>query len=74
MSEHHPDPTWKQVVAWVNARRIELIDDLDSLSADEVARRDAAVRRDELLTLLGIPSVLAAEEKIENPAKPRAQY
>jgi len=74
VSEKHPDPTWNQVVAWVNARRVELIDDLDSLNADEQSRRDAAVRRDELLTLLGIPSVLAAEERIENPAKPRAQY
>jgi hypothetical protein len=74
VSEKHPDPTWNQVVAWVNARRIELIDDLDSMNSDEVARRDAAVRRDELLTLLGIPSVLAAAEKVEAPVKPRAQY
>ena len=71
---HHPDPTWNQVVAWVNARRVELIDDLDSLGMDEQSRRDAAVRRDELLTVLGLPSVLAASEKTEAPVKPRAQY
>lgn len=74
MSEKHPDPTWSQVQAWVHARRVELIDDLDSLGSDEVARRDAAVRRDELMTILGLPSVLAAAEKIEAPVKPRAQY
>lgn len=74
MSEKHPDPTWNQVVAWVNARRAELIDDMDSLNADDQSRRDGAVRRDELLTLLGIPSVLAAGEKIEAPVKPRTQY
>jgi hypothetical protein len=74
VSEKHPDPTWRQVVGWVNARRAELIDDLDSLGLDEVSRRDAAVRRDELMTLLGIPSVLAAADKVEATTPPRAQY
>ncbi len=69
-----PNPTWEQVVEFIKRRRDELIDDLDSLGGDEQSRRDAAVRRDELLNVLGCPGVIAAaEHQVETP-KPRAQY
>lgn len=69
-----PDPTWKQVVEFIKRRREELIDDLDGLSTDEVSRRDAAVRRDELLSVLGCPAVIAAAEHPVETPKPRPQY
>lgn len=69
-----PNPTWEQVVEFIKRRRDELIDDLDSLSADELSRRDAAVRRDELLTVLGCPAAIAAAEHPAEAHKPRPQY
>ena len=69
-----PDPTWRQVVEFIKRRRDELIDELDSLSTDEVARRDAAVRRDELLAVLGCPAAIAAVEHPVEIPKPRPQY
>jgi hypothetical protein len=68
------DPTWREVVAWVTRRRAELVDDLDSLNIDETSRRDAAVRRDELLIVLGIPIVISSEKAEKTATPPRSQY
>lgn len=50
---------WHAVKAYAEARRAELLETLDDLMADDQARRDAAVRRDELALLLAAPGETA---------------
>ena len=47
---------WGLIKTYIAARRTELLEDLDALTATDQQRRDAAVRRDELAVLLDAPT------------------
>ncbi len=47
---------WRRVAEYIEARRAELIDEMDSLTATPEERFAAAVRRDELRLLLEAPA------------------
>ena len=47
---------WSQIREYIERRRADLVEQMDSLLADDRERRDAAVRRDELALLLAAPA------------------
>lgn len=49
------ESAWHLVREYIEARRAEIMDTVLSLSVSDQERRDAAVRIDELILLLGAP-------------------
>ena len=70
------DGTWRKVVVWVEARRAELLTELDAVSSEDRDRLIAAVRRDELAQLLSAPADTraATEARLEGEAASRQIY
>lgn len=54
------DPVWARVAEALQARKLELLDEVTSLIVDDRQRRDAAVRIDEINAILGAPRDAAA--------------
>jgi hypothetical protein len=59
---------WHAIRDYIEARRVELLAELDSLTASDQARRDAAVRRDELAVLLQAPAETLRESQARDAA------
>jgi hypothetical protein len=63
---------WSQIREYIESRRADLVEQMDSLLVDDRDRRDAAVRRDELALLLAAPAdaaqvgAAAAEASLTN--------
>lgn len=67
---------WAAVLAYCEARKAELQDDLLSLTSSDQARRDAAVRLNELNMLLSAPAdtAQAVELQLQGEATARSVY
>lgn len=62
------DPVWSRVCDALRARRIELIQESLDLGATDQARRDAAVRVDEISLLLDAPGQTLARTQASHAA------
>lgn len=67
------DPTWRRVTDAIATRRAQLLQDALSLTSSDAARRDAAVRIDELDLLASAPTdtaraAIAARDAMPNRA------